>query len=323
MIQRANRIVQFFKKSHKAAAILKEKIKQHEISGGGLKTYVETRWTTVHECVSSIVRLKNCLEDIRDNHPEVITTLSISTILHSRGFFSDMQHLSEMLFPIKNAILAVEAANSTLADAYINLIKIAAVIQNLPTDEYKGFRNYCIKKFNHRFEEFNDPAYQLAFFLHPAYKGAGLKYGAFSIIATYAGELWKKMGKSQTSCEKLLAQLRIYKEQKEKVNDMPNPYVASYKIGSDTPLTWWNTCEVKPNHLQRLAIKLFSITPSSAACERMFSSLGWLYGKRRTRLGIDHLEGLAKVYRFNLSNAAKNFHQTKSEISSEMMKNIA
>ena len=75
MIQRANRIVQFFKKSHKAAAVLKEKLKQHEISGGGLRTYVETRWTTVYECVSSIVRLKNCLEEIQDNHPEVITTL--------------------------------------------------------------------------------------------------------------------------------------------------------------------------------------------------------------------------------------------------------
>jgi hypothetical protein len=81
--------------------------------------------------------------------------------------------------------------------------------------------------------------------------------------------------------------------------------------------------EYMPNHLQRLAIKLFSIIPSSAACERMFSSLGWLYGKRRTRLGIDQLEGLAKVYRFNLSNAAEQFHQTQTEISSEMMKNIA
>ncbi|CAG8521252.1 hypothetical protein GLOIN_2v1672635 [Rhizophagus irregularis DAOM 181602=DAOM 197198] len=124
-------LVCLFKKSHKAAAMLKEKIKQHKISGGGLKTYVETRWTTVHECVSSIVRLKNCLEDIRDNHSEVITTPAILTILHSRGFFSDMQHLSEVLFP-------VEAANSTLADAYVNLMKIAAVIQNLPADEYKG-----------------------------------------------------------------------------------------------------------------------------------------------------------------------------------------
>ena len=83
------------------------------------------------------------------------------------------------------------------------------------------------------------------------------------------------MGKSKQSCEKLIAQLRIYKEQKREINGKPNPYVASYKVGSDTPLIWWNTCEVKPNHLQRLAVKLFSITPSSAACERMFSSLGF------------------------------------------------
>ena len=255
MIQRANRVVQFFKKSHKAAAILKEKIRQHGISDGGLKTYVETRWTTVHECVSSIVRLKSCLEEIRDNHSEVVTTPAILTILHSRGFFHDMQHLSKVLFPIKNAILAVEATNSTLADAYIYLIKIASSIQNLPTDEYKGFRNHCIRKFNHRFEEFNDPIYKLAFFLHPAFRKA-LNFGIFPEIANYAGQLWQEMGKSKKSSEILITQLRLYKEQKHTTNGRSNPYVASYTIDSDTPLMWWNTCEVKPNHLQQLAIKL-------------------------------------------------------------------
>jgi len=63
------------------------------------------------------------LEEIRDNHSEVVTTPAILTILHSQGFFHDMQHLSKVLLPIKNAILAVEATNSTLADAYIYLIK--------------------------------------------------------------------------------------------------------------------------------------------------------------------------------------------------------
>ncbi|CAB4406332.1 unnamed protein product [Rhizophagus irregularis] len=63
------------------------------------------------------------------------------------------------------------------------------------------------------------------------------------------------------------------KDQRHIVNGKLNSYIAPYSIGSDTPLMWWNTCEdceVKPNHLQRLAIKLFSITPSSTACERMF-----------------------------------------------------
>ncbi|RGB22345.1 hypothetical protein C1646_677914 [Rhizophagus diaphanus] len=114
------------------------------------------------------------------------------------------------------------------------------------------------------------------------------------------------MGKSKKSCEKLLAQIRIYKEQIRIINGKLNPYVAPYTIGSDTPLMWWNTCEVKLNYLQQLAIKLFSITLSSAACEQ-----------------IDKLEGLAKFYQFNLSTATEKFHKTQTEISSETMKNIA
>ncbi|CAG8797796.1 15437_t:CDS:2, partial [Dentiscutata erythropus] len=198
------------------------------------------------------------IEDIQENHSEILNPV-ILTILHSRGFFSDMQYLSEILLLIKDTILSVEANHSTLANYYINLMRIAAAIQNLPTDKYKGFRNYCIRKFDQRFEEFNDPAYQLIYFLHPAYKGIGLKFGTFPFIASYAGKLWQQMGKSQESCEALIIQLCFYKEQKQNINGNPNPYVAPYTIGSDMSLMWWNTY-------------------------------------------IDRLEGLAKVYRFNLSN---------------------
>ncbi|CAG8839709.1 23739_t:CDS:2, partial [Gigaspora margarita] len=64
MIQYANKLVGFFKKSHKTATILNQQILQYQVSSNGLKTYIETRWITVYECVSSIVQLKNCLEKI-------------------------------------------------------------------------------------------------------------------------------------------------------------------------------------------------------------------------------------------------------------------
>ncbi|CAB4401618.1 unnamed protein product [Rhizophagus irregularis] len=38
---------------------------------------------------------------------------------------------------------------------------------------------------------------------------------------------------------------------------------------------------------------------------------------------IDKLEGLAKVYQFNLLTAAEKFHKTQTEISFETMKNVA
>ncbi|CAG8442948.1 1194_t:CDS:2, partial [Cetraspora pellucida] len=110
---------------------------------------------------------------------------------------------------------------------------------------------------------------------------------------------WKGTCKSKESCEALITQLQVYKEQK-------------------------NTYEVKPNHLQCLAIKLFSVTPSSAICKRMFSALEWIYEKHQTCLDIDQLEGLAKIYRFNLSNPINQLcHSQTTEITSEIMMNIA
>ncbi|CAG8561617.1 20231_t:CDS:2 [Dentiscutata erythropus] len=80
-------------------------IMQNQVNGGGLKTYIETRWTSVYECIFSIVRLKACLEEIQENHSEIISPV-ILTILRGRDFFTDMQYLSEVLLPIRNAILA-------------------------------------------------------------------------------------------------------------------------------------------------------------------------------------------------------------------------
>jgi hypothetical protein len=45
-------------------SLLKDAIEQKSIQGGGLKTYVETRWTTVYECTSSIWRLKDALQHV-------------------------------------------------------------------------------------------------------------------------------------------------------------------------------------------------------------------------------------------------------------------
>ena len=59
-----NAINAFFKRSHQANDIFKNLMKQHQIIRGGLKTYVETRWTTVYEAVISIVRNKKVLEEV-------------------------------------------------------------------------------------------------------------------------------------------------------------------------------------------------------------------------------------------------------------------
>jgi hypothetical protein len=106
------------------------------------------------------------------------------------------------------------------------------------------------------------------------------------------------MGYSKNSCSELISQLRIYKLKE-------TPYNLSYLEGSDTPLKWWNTCFSTQNQLQQLAIQLFLITPHAASCERIWSSIGWIYGKRRTRLSVQSIESLTKIYRYYMSNIKK------------------
>ena len=64
MVLMANAISTFFKRSHRSNSIFKDLMKKHQIEGGGLKTYVETRWTTIYEAVNSIVRNKKVLEEV-------------------------------------------------------------------------------------------------------------------------------------------------------------------------------------------------------------------------------------------------------------------
>jgi hypothetical protein len=64
LVRYANIITRFFKSSAIGASLLKEAIEIKNIQGGGLKTYVETRWTTIYECTSSIWRLKDALQHV-------------------------------------------------------------------------------------------------------------------------------------------------------------------------------------------------------------------------------------------------------------------
>ena len=72
--------------------------------------------------------------------------------------------------------------------------------------------------------------------------------------------------------------------------------------------------------LKSLALKLFSITPHSAACERAFSMLGFLYGKRRQCLNISTIEMLAKIRYYLISNMRNELnHSTNEESELEVL----
>lgn len=64
IISKCQKIVKYFKLSYQAGEKLRKRITK-EIKGGGLKTYVVTRWSTAWDCTKSILRLEQTLKNVR------------------------------------------------------------------------------------------------------------------------------------------------------------------------------------------------------------------------------------------------------------------
>lgn len=63
-IKSCNRIISFFKRSHIVGKLLADAATTLQIEGGGLKTYSETRWTSMYEAANSVSRLRIALEHV-------------------------------------------------------------------------------------------------------------------------------------------------------------------------------------------------------------------------------------------------------------------
>ena len=127
--------------------------------------------------------------------------------------------------------------------------------------------------------------------------------------------MWKNLGHKKASGKELHAQLRAYFNNEK-------PYNASFSSDYDTPYLWWNSIIDGHSSLSRLAKVLFSITPHSASCERLFSALGWLFGKRRINLGVETLESMAKIYLYSLNNSKKDLNYTDSKSENDIKQMI-
>ncbi|CAG8545982.1 4363_t:CDS:2 [Gigaspora rosea] len=207
-----------------------------------------------------------------------------------REKYQEINRYPKYLPPIRTAILQLEKANCTMADCFIQLVRLISTIYHIPKErDTITFRNRYIEIVNNRWNELEAEPYMLAYILHPEYQGASLKKGVWTQTALYAGTLWQSIGyKDKLSAQTLISQIIKFREKQ-----------FLYKIGYDSQLMTPFIC---------------------ASCERIFSILGWFYGKKRQRLSLKNLESLTKIRHHNLFNAYKELSysaKTKLKINCE------
>ena len=78
------------------------------------------------------------------------------------------QTISHIMELIKGCILKLEARTATLADCYIQMLKLAAAIYHLPSSN--TLKTAIMGIYNHRYQEFDHEAYLLSYYLHLLYR---------------------------------------------------------------------------------------------------------------------------------------------------------
>src|ERR1044071_1678241 len=106
---------------------------------------------------------------ILDENPEKLSD-DISALIRSRSFFTDMEAVNTLLGPVKSVVKSLEFKTTTLADCFIELIKLSQKIKLLPPVSDYDFKYQCIGFFNKRWKEFDIQLYILAYLLHPRYR---------------------------------------------------------------------------------------------------------------------------------------------------------
>ena len=127
------------------------------------------------------------------------------------------------------------------------------------------------------------------------------------------------MGKTKKERSILMSQLYNYRK---RISPFDIPF-----INNNLPQVWWSSVEdffdKGDDHICQLAMKLFAITPHAAGCERIWSRLGWYYGKRRINLSLGKLENMQKLSAFYLSNIKKELpYYGNSKTTEELQKII-
>jgi hypothetical protein len=108
-----------------------------------------------------------------------------------------------------------------------------------------------------------------------------MKTSTFRKVIEYGiKEMWLKMGGGKNSTQVLIGQFSNYRDRKP-------PYDHDFINEVYTVQSWWSLTydedDDSKNYIRDLAFKILSIRPHNSGCERIFSVLGWMMNKRRTR----------------------------------------
>eukprot|EP00898_Chlorokybus_atmophyticus_P002936 jgi/Chlat1/3643/Chrsp238S03648 len=265
IIMSAQKIVTYFRASHRPLALLKNAAKADGINTT-LYSFNKTRFTSVHSWFRLLKVLRVCAT-------------------YGGPLEVGLASLCELLQPFSKIIMAVQAADATLADITRYWLYLARAIKeiNLPAG---ALVVACSCVLNTTLGKPSSLTPATSMLLTTLRNGSYLQevsslvqshivFLRAAMLTAQAGLLHKKRGHGIRKVQRLLKQMQMY-------NKLSTPFHCTRGEEFNVRAWWLSICQASTKELVNLAVLLLDIVPHAAAPERTFSLMGWFHSDRAT-----------------------------------------
>lgn len=295
-------LVKFFNNHH----AMKTKLKQMQQADKliALAQPAPTRWGTLQQCLQSILDSESLIHTIVCERNFIAGTQKqkqerqrLKDIVVKDDFVSNLKKALKILQPIDEHIVKFQSDAvpvSEVVTAFNQLpVKFAEMTDTLTSSEIKYLKALAAA----RFQLIYGNAHGIGYLLDPRFVGDGLPADDRRTLEDTLISIPENDTTVATEERKMILCEQFTKYVIAALRDKNDKSIRFKMLDSKrkTTLQYWQSDGAVWPELQKIAVRVFSMSASSAASERNFSSFGFIHSKLRNCLSEESVEKLVFI----------------------------
>lgn len=313
-------LVKFFNNHH--AMKVKLRLMQQVEKLTALAQPAPTRWGTLQQCFRSILNSERIIYTIVSERNFIAGTAKqkeerqrLKNIVVKDDFISSLNKALKILEPIDQFIVKFQNDAVPVSEVVTAFNKLPAEFENM-TDVLTTAESVYLKELAaKRFKLIYGDAHGIGYLLDPRFCGEGLPADNKRDLE----DLLISIPESDSTAVSEERKMELYDEYNQHIIASlreKNDNTIRYKMLSNkrkTPLQYWQLDGNAWPQLQKIALRVFSMSASSAASERNFSTFGFIHSKNRNCLSNESVDKLVYI-KTNYSAFVDHANKTASDL---------
>jgi len=269
-----------------------------------LKMPVKTRWGSIVHCLESLIQNKGILQQLAWSDDENVVKKLENIQMHivEFSFWYKIDKVLDLMKPIAEWIKKLESDNPYVSDVFYALNDISSLLTlKLPNIDFISDeeKTSILESFEHRKCMALHAMHYASSILDPRHKGQHLSQTNDIAGVEYIFNVATAIMPEET--QQIMIELAQYRSNE---GLWSNNFIWSTEIKNLNPFTWWKGI-CGSSYLNKIAVAILSLPPSSAATERSFSTFSLIHTKKRNRLTNERAAKLLYIHQ-NRNNLKKS-----------------